>query len=544
MHSLPAEPVHKRAANSPPRLLSAACLTLPIVLLAAFLRTHQIAHKSLWLDEAFSVWMSEQPLPDLFTWTVRIDQHPPLYYLVLRAWAQLGGSPPSPAARAFWVRMPSAFLGTLSVAVIYALGRRLAGPTAGLLAALLLAISPFHVWFGQEARMYTLFTLNASLAMLGLVRLITWPPLSPLRGLYGRGLERGLAWALYIFFTAATLWTHNTGLFFWAATNLFVLGGATLSTQRGIRQETGFSGKNPISRALKDWLLAQLAILLLWSPWLPPFLQQAAGVDREFWLSAPTWATIGETLSSFTSAFLPPRTAWRTLLWLACGVLLGAGIYALQIKPVVLSLLATLFVTPFVGELLVSLRRPIFYTRTLIWATLPLYLLFAIGAAAGAATVRKRRASGALVWIALALLLAANARSIHTYYADYQKEAWDEAAQYVAKGSQPGDLILFNASWVQLPFDFYFQTPVVVQKRGLPVDLFDRGILEPKMTEEDLPRLEALLQGQTRVWLVYSHDWYTDPQHLIPTALDREGRLLETRHLNGIEIHLYQLSRP
>ena len=38
-------------------------------------------------------------------------------------------------------------------------GRRLAGPRVGLLAALLLALSPFHVYYSQEVRMYGLVTL-------------------------------------------------------------------------------------------------------------------------------------------------------------------------------------------------------------------------------------------------------------------------------------------------------------------------------------------------------------------------------------------------
>ena len=156
-----------------------------------------------------------------------------------------------------------------------------------------------------------------------------------------------------------------------------------------------------------------------------------------------------------------------------------------------------------------------------------------------AAQLARRAARRAVLQIALALLLAANARSLLYYYTNYEKEPWDQAAQYVSQHARPGDLILFNASWVQLPFDFYFHPPVDVVEHGLPVDLFDRSILEPKMSEQDLPRLQALLQGRTRVWLVYSHNWYTDPQGLIPAALAQHGRLAESKHLRGIEIQRY-----
>jgi hypothetical protein len=100
--------------------------------------------------------------------------------------------------------------------------------------------------------------------------------------------------------------------------------------------------------------------------------------------------------------------------------------------------------------------------------------------------------------------------------------------------------LIFNATWVQIPFDFYFRYfNRDVEERGAPVDLFDRGILEPKMTLQDLPRLKSLIRGRDRVWLIYSHNWYTDPQNLIPTALNQELELVELRRYYGLEVHLY-----
>ena len=52
---------------------------IAITLVGGLLRFYAIGSKGLWLDEAFSVWMGRQPLPDLIGWLVRIDQHPPLY---------------------------------------------------------------------------------------------------------------------------------------------------------------------------------------------------------------------------------------------------------------------------------------------------------------------------------------------------------------------------------------------------------------------------------------------------------------------------------
>ena len=101
-------------------------------------------------------------------------------------------------------------------------------------------------------------------------------------------------------------------------------------------------------------------------------------------------------------------------------------------------------------------------------------------------------------------------------------------------------MLLFNATWVQIPFDYYFRhqnRPVT--KHGAPVDLFDRGILEPKMAESDLPRLRELISDKKRVWLIYSHNWYTDPKNLIPTALSQDLKQLDQRRFNGLEVRLY-----
>lgn len=480
-------------------------LLLAIVALGGFLRIYRIDGQGLWLDEAFSVWMARQPMADMLDWLVRIDQHPPLYYALLHFWMGLGDGEAA-------VRALSALCGILTIPALYLLGRRLVGQEVGLLAALILAVSPFHVRFAQEARMYTLLTLNASLALYALARLLTEPT--------------GLAWLGYVIFTTATLLSHNTAVLFPVATNLVVLSMYLVSA-------SGFRPVELETRFCRHWLLAQAGVFLLWSPWLPAFLAQSAGVYREFWLRAPTWETVANVLASFVSAFLP----WPSLgVWIVGPLFAGLavlGLVHLRRHPTCVPFLLITFATPFVGEWLVSLRRPIFYDRTLIWASLPLYLLLA----AGVSQLRQRRYIIAVVL----MILTVNGLSLREYYAHFEKEGWDEAAALVAQQAEADDLILFNATWAQIPFDHYFHRldDRPLAEHGLPVDLFDRGVLEPKMADSDLPRLRALIRGRDRVWLVYSHAWYTDPQRLIPPALAAELDLLERWDFTGLQVRLY-----
>jgi len=516
-----------------------ALLLLAITALGGFLRFCQIGSKGLWIDEAFSIWMSERPIGEMLGWLVRIDQHPPLYYALLHLWMRLGD-------RAATVRSLSVLASTLTIPAIYLLGRRLANEKAGALSALLLAISPFHVRFAQEARMYALLTLNASLALVALAWLLTdrraaedrvgrqlasfwrtWrarrrrPPV--------RAIETDLAWLGYVFFTTATLLCHNTAVFFPIATNALVFG---LYASGRVRGQQGRNARDLSPPSPRNWLAAQAGVGLLWLPWLPAFAVQAMGVYREFWLPAPTLETVAGVVSAFVSDFLAPGPAAAVAMGALYAGLALAGWMHFRRRPACVGFLAAVFLTPFVGEWLVSLRRPIFYSRTLIWASIPLYILLAAGAC------RQRRSVAVAV---VTLMLSINGLSLREYYVNFEKEAWDQAAAFVAEQVEPDDLILFNATWAQIPFDYYFHREYngPVAERGLPVDLFDRSVLEPRMHESDLPRLRTLIQAHRRVWLVYSHDWYTDPEGLIPAALDEELERVDRWDFRGLQVWLY-----
>lgn len=91
--------------------------------------------------------------------------HLPFYFLLVRIWSTIGESE-------FVLRYFSTILSVLSIALIFSVGRLLAGPRVGFVAALLLSISPFHIWYSQEARMYTLMTVSVLAAHWFLFRLL------------------------------------------------------------------------------------------------------------------------------------------------------------------------------------------------------------------------------------------------------------------------------------------------------------------------------------------------------------------------------------
>lgn len=124
-----------------------ACMAIPIFLSAFF-----FMGQSLRLDEAQSLWQTSRSFGDIFT-VVAGDVHVPLYHLLLRFWRLYVGNTVTDA------RALSLLFYVISIPVLYMLGRRAYESRTALFATFLFSISPFMNWYGNEVRMYTLFTL-------------------------------------------------------------------------------------------------------------------------------------------------------------------------------------------------------------------------------------------------------------------------------------------------------------------------------------------------------------------------------------------------
>ena len=549
----------------------ASWLVVFITLVGGWLRVLMLGTKGMWLDETFSMWLANHSVGEMLQWIVKIDQHPPLYYLLLHFWIVRFGDTP------YYARLLSVLFGTGTIPVIYFIGKRMANAMVGLAAAVFLALSLFNIYYAQEARMYTLLTFNAAVAIYALVRLLTdsravqpigsqfreyvhaWrtlgpvepdakddlryrvkPPQSGWRAWVYRHswspiqtVETDLAWVAFIVFSAATLYSHNTAVLFPLATNIFVFG--LIFFQRTKKSESQPAFQAP---SLGNWIKAQIGILLLWSPWLFFFIKQASAVYERFWIPKPTWDAVIQVLRSFLNpAMSYLQGSQVTVMEVLYGLVLCLGLVYFRKKFSQFLFLAALFAVPFLGELIVSIRRPIFYDRTLIWITIPLFLVLA----AGIAQLRFR----ILIIVVLGSLATANMFSAGDYYRFYQKEDWFTAAGYVAYYAEEDDLALFNTNFVEISFDYYFkpyekQYALQVVKQGVPLDLIDSSILEPEMTESDISTLLSLISGHNRVWLVYSHDAYTDPMGLIPQTLASQMKLTQTRDFYGGQVQLYE----
>lgn len=168
---------------------STVCLLLGIFLLALALRLFNLDASSLWIDEMYSFMVANTHLPPLFLtvsekaiqpagefyrqyllWQplqlsallamLKVNVHMPLYYLLLNPWLQWFGND------AVGLRSFSALVSALTVLPVYGLGKAFGGKRAGLLSALVVALLPFQVYYGQEGRMYALSLFLAACSAL------------------------------------------------------------------------------------------------------------------------------------------------------------------------------------------------------------------------------------------------------------------------------------------------------------------------------------------------------------------------------------------
>ena len=140
-----------------------------IVAAALVLRLYRIGAQELWLDEAFSWYMATTPK---LLRALSIENTPPLYYLLLRAWVRVAGE--SEAA----LRLLSAVAGTLFVAAVLWAGRELFDTRVALWSGGAAALAPLHIYYSQEARAYAWLVLLLLLTHVLLWRALrqnTWP---------------------------------------------------------------------------------------------------------------------------------------------------------------------------------------------------------------------------------------------------------------------------------------------------------------------------------------------------------------------------------
>ncbi len=468
---------------------------LAILTLAALaLRLYRLDFKSIWVDEAFSIYVSQRPLGQIPS-LIRGDVHPPLYYFVLNLFLPFGSSE-------FVARLPSALFGAAAVPLAFLAGRELLGRREGLLGALLLTVSVMHVYFSQEARMYPLFTFFALLSVLLFLR--------------ARKSGRFLDWLLYVPATVLGLYTHFFMVVLVGVQALYLVAESLLRRKARDR-----------ARSLPP-AIALGAVAALFLPQAVA-LWEALTVKASSlrWGFAPTADLVPRILLQFSGPEL--------VVGVALNLLFAAGLASLLRQWRRNLFLLLWILVPLLGSYgfasLLSFRE-----RYIIFALPAYFLAVAKGVLVLSGFIQRaleRRSEGArkdsgargrAVFVAVLLLALATSVSAlaDLYSRPAENEDWRRIATLLADLTQPGDAVVPVPGYMWLPLAYYYNNTtdgtVLVQTDdtaapGPPPPTRD---LFPSLPRGNLSLREFAFQPRT-VWFVVSKDIL---------LLDREGATL------------------
>jgi mannosyltransferase len=262
------------------KLFKKTWFKLVLILGLSFFLRLIVINQSLWLDEAIS-WetVSKFSFSEILIKFSPKDFNPPLYYLVLKLWF---GIFPSPE---FFLRFPSVLFGVLTVFFVFLLYNTLYKKEHEALAAsLLFSLSGLHIYYSQEARMYSLAALGTAGCYYFFAKILSFgkknknryknkdqaeskiKAKSVLKNLFS---FNGLG---YVFFGLMALYSHYLTLFLFVSQALYVF----------------FFKKDKV----KDFLVFLFFVFLFFLPWLPTFFAQLK-IGESFSSSNLAWSSLG-----------------------------------------------------------------------------------------------------------------------------------------------------------------------------------------------------------------------------------------------------------
>ncbi len=497
-----------KAGRDPARHLVA----LVGVILAGFaLRTWLLGDQNVWWDEGLAIWAVRKSWTDVTLWTAS-DVHPPVYFWLLKAFVGLAGE------SEFSARFISVISGILTVSALYPLGKRLLGQKVALLGTALLALGRFHIWWSQEMRMYIVATMWGVLSLYALLRWFQaegWVETSLDQSPPKRVLQEGI---LYVLTSLAGLYSLYLFVVVILTENVFAL--SVLLKQP--------SHERP--RFLRRWVLVQLTVLLLFSPWLALalprmrswsvaepfdariFLQLYATllplgistyIERYVWLVVPFFVVIGAAM---------------VLAWRSRSPGREAAAPHLQAQQSVSLLLLFLLIPPLIVYVLTR-PRGLFYApnveaRYLVLFAPAFYLLLA-----WSMVVLVERAK----WLGYGIFVFVLGTFLWTlpvhYQGRYLRDEHQTMVRTIAAYAQPDDAVLLVSGNRYPIFEYYYgrlpDGPVRPPVYFVPQ-------LSPQVTEGNVEQeLAPLAAVHPRLWLAQVNAPMQDPEGLVEEWLDQ-----------------------
>lgn len=386
----------------------AACAVVAIAtVVGAWLRIRALADASLWLDEILNVAILREETRQWYHWLIGFERENGPFYFALQAVAL-----ELPLAIEFAWRVPAIIFGIATIPLLGQAVTRMAGAWAGTTAAVLLAVSPLHVYYSREGRPYALLMCGAAVGLL----LLT----SSFRH---RTLALG-ALSLTLAAVAATAVPLIAGL---------AVGAFCIAAHPGRRIQDSLASAAGLPAAAMLYGRFPSAVAVQGFEWNPALLLE---VLRGF----GSWDRVSLT---------------RADLFIAAFAIAGALVILARNRADGAAVLSLLFV-PLAGAVAALAVTNHWFSVRYVTPALPAWLaLSGIGVAALVTLITRRSgAAGALAgtllvasWVAVALP--------HALTRPIDRADWKHLARLMWERSQPGDTVLATSTWSAVSVRFY-----------------------------------------------------------------------------------------
>jgi uncharacterized membrane protein len=510
-------------------LLALAAITL----CGAFLRLQGLNAQPLWLDEVVSLNNALAFGDGGLRALAGADHIAPLHSILLWAVVNLGGE------SAVALRLPSVLFGIATIPAIFVMTKRLFCSTrTALIAATLVAVSPYAIWYSQEARMYSLFLLFACLYVI-----VAWP-------VVGRSLGF-LELAVLTFITTAGLYTHHYMIMLTLAFGLFLL------SRGGLVQQRAWA-----------WLATQIVSFLLFSYWLyltADKLDAIAGFPKpgvlmwvpytlfNFVFGFSLGPSVREIREVGASAAMLHHGLVIAIAAATMGLICLTGVWrALRSEARTAGIwLATWLTVPILIALLATFVTNIGYnSRYVIVSYPPMVLFLALGleqvlfgfsqANAGNGSAVVQRWMAPVRWLlatAFVLLVACTAMALYNSHMDeaYAKEEVRPLAHLLSTRREAGIFVVADNAHI-LPVLLYYGA-------SLPSDFLAIDNAIPGHTADAVLRDfdKRMVVHPTEIWLLQYRTWEADPQASLKSRVERVGSLIEKRDWPGVSFSRYRV---
>jgi mannosyltransferase len=461
-----------------------------LVLVLAFVMRLVAINQSFWLDEAIGVIaVKKYHFLQILTQFMKADNHPPLYYLTLDAWAAIFGY------SEFAVRALTVGLGVFTVYLTYQIVRQIKPGNRffQLISALFLATSQFHIYYSQEARMYSMAAFFAALCIYSFIKVI-------------KNISNKKHTILFSVSLIGLVFTDYLPVFLLP---VFII----VPYLQGKKRDWW-----------KKYLLLYLPLFVLGVLWLPSFLFQ---VSRGRWLleTLPTWQGLagGATFKQVVllwMKFVGGRISFiNKRLYYSCIVAISLPFIYLLWKAWLNKTNNLVFVWywlvfPGVLGFIASLFFPAFIYFRFTFVIPAFYILIAHGVS----SVKKSWQ----IYLA-SVVIAFNLVSWVIYISDFhqQREMWRQAVNFIESVAKEDEVVVFEFTQ---PFAAYLW----YEKGNVEAVGVTDSISAHRTKTQEITR--SVVQEKDGVYYFEYLQNISDPENYVRDVLSNEGFVVEKEY--------------